>query len=115
MAEADVTQIKVFGPGLSQGQTGKKCLIHISGASLNVLDDGLSFGVSGPNCKPDVITDFQRLNDEGNVEAYYVPLVPGDYKITVRFNGRQVSGSPFTAKVTGDPVDPEKMLSKVIN
>ena len=99
MAEIDVTQIKVFGPGLSEGQTGKKCLIYVSGASINDLADGLSYGVSGPGVKPDVITEYQRLNDDGNVEAYYVPLVSGEYKITARYKGRQVNGSPFTAKV----------------
>ena len=113
MAEIDVSQIKVFGPGLSAAETGKKALIHISGADLRELADGLSFAVNGPTGKSDVMNDFSQLNDDGNAEAYYVPLVPGVYKVTVRFRGRQVAGSPFTAKVTGEPVDAESMLSKV--
>ena len=113
MAESDVTQIKVFGPGLSEGQTGKKCLIHVSGAPISELADGISYAVSGPGVKPDVITDYQNLNDDGNIEAFYVPLVPGDYKVTARFKGRQVTGSPFTVKVSGEAVDAEKLLSKV--
>ncbi|CAG2107508.1 unnamed protein product, partial [Medioppia subpectinata] len=114
MAEVDVTQIKVFGPGLKSGETGKKCLIHVSGAPISVLDEGLSYSVSGPGgVKPDVITDYAALNDDGNCEAYYFPLTAGDYKITVRFNGRQVAGSPFTAAVAGSVVNVEKLLSKI--
>lgn len=113
MAEIDVSQIKVFGPGLSAAETGKKALIFISGAELRDLADGMSFAVNGPNCKPDVMTDWSQLNDDGNAEAYYVPLMSGDYKVTVRFRGRQVNGSPFSAKVTGEAVDAETMLSKV--
>ena len=113
MAEVEATQIKAFGPGLTGGTTGKKCPIYLSGASINDLEEGLSFAVSGAGVKPDVIADFQKLNDEGNVEAFFVPLKPGEYKITIRFKGRQVDGSPFTAKVGGEPVNAEAMLSKV--
>ncbi|XP_054152525.1 filamin-C-like [Oppia nitens] len=109
-----MAEINVFGPGLSGGETGKKCMIYASGASCADLDDGLTVAVSGPGgSKVDVMTDFSKPNDDGNVEAYYFPLVSGDYKITVRFRGRQLKGSPFTVKITGDVIDAEKLLSRV--
>lgn len=32
----------------------------------------------------------------------YLPTAPGEYKISVRFGDRNVKGSPFFAKVTGE-------------
>ncbi|XP_054152523.1 filamin-B-like [Oppia nitens] len=111
MSSLDASQIKVTGEGLTEGTTGKKCEIYFTGAPIGELEKGLTTRVDGPQ-KSEIIVDFEKENSDGQVEAYYVPIVPGDYKITVRFNGRQVPGSPFKPKVTGQPVSAEKLISK---
>ena len=103
-----VTQIKVCGPGLAKGETGQRCLLHFSGAPIGELEKGLTTKVDGPQ-KSELMFDFERETQEGGVEAYYVPILPGDYKITIRFNGRQVTGS----KITGEPLSGEKLISKI--
>ena len=32
----------------------------------------------------------------------YLPTAPGEYKISARFAGDHIEGSPFTCKVTGE-------------
>lgn len=31
----------------------------------------------------------------------YLPTLPGDYSILVKYNDKHIPGSPFTAKITG--------------
>lgn len=112
MTEIDASQIKVSGPGLTEGTTGKRAVLLFTGASIEELAKGLTHSVDGPQ-KSELIFDFEKENTEGQVEAYYVPLLPGDYKITIRFNARQIPGSPFRAKINGPPVSAEKFISKV--
>lgn len=58
---------------------------------------GLSLAVEGPskaeiNCKD---------NKDGTCTVSYLPTMPGDYNIIVRFDGKHIPGSPYTAKITG--------------
>jgi len=39
---------------------------------------------------------------EEGYKVRYTPLAPGDYFITVKFNGYHISGSPFKVHCTGD-------------
>lgn len=41
-------------------------------------------------------------NKDGTVGVTYLPTAPGEYKITVRFGDKNITGSPFFAKITGD-------------
>lgn len=34
--------------------------------------------------------------------ATYLPTAPGDYKVSVRYGDKNIKGSPFVAKITGD-------------
>ncbi|CAG2116552.1 unnamed protein product, partial [Medioppia subpectinata] len=108
----DASQIKVSGPGLAEGTPGKRCVLCFAGAPIGDLEKGLTTSVDGPQ-KSEIIFDFEKENQDGNVEGYYVPILPGDYKITIRYNGRQVPGSPFRPKITGPAVSAEKLISKV--
>ena len=36
---------------------------------------------------------------DGKVHVFYLPTAPGEYKITARFAGDHIEGSPFTCKV----------------
>ena len=39
---------------------------------------------------------------DGSVTVLYTPRVPGEYKVTVRYDGISIRGSPFTVRIRGD-------------
>lgn len=41
-------------------------------------------------------------NKDGTVSVTYLPTAPGEYKISVRFGDKNIKGSPFFAKITGE-------------
>lgn len=41
-------------------------------------------------------------NKDGTCTVSYLPTAPGDYNIIVKFDNKHISGSPFTAKITGE-------------
>lgn len=40
-------------------------------------------------------------NKDGTCSVSYLPTLPGDYNILVRYNEDHIPGSPFTAKIIG--------------
>lgn len=59
---------------------------------------GLSLAVEGPskaeiNCKD---------NGDGTCKVTYLPTVPGEYTIIIKFADKHIMGSPFKAKITGE-------------
>lgn len=40
-------------------------------------------------------------NKDGTCTVTYLPTLPGDYSILVKYNDKHIPGSPFTAKITG--------------
>lgn len=40
-------------------------------------------------------------NKDGTCSVSYLPTLPGDYNILVKYNDEHIAGSPFTAKITG--------------
>lgn len=41
-------------------------------------------------------------NKDGTVAVTYLPTAPGEYKVSVRFGDKNIKGSPFFAKITGE-------------
>lgn len=58
---------------------------------------GLSLAVEGPSKAEISCTD----NKDGTCTVSYLPTAPGDYSIIVKFDDKNISGSPFMAKITG--------------
>lgn len=58
---------------------------------------GLSLAVEGPS-KAEISC---KDNKDGTCTVSYLPTAPGDYNIIVKFDDKHISGSPFTAKITG--------------
>lgn len=58
---------------------------------------GLSLAVEGPS-KAEISC---KDNKDGTCTVSYLPTAPGDYNIIVKFDGKHIAGSPFTAKITG--------------
>lgn len=53
--------------------------------------------IEGPSKAEISCTD----NQDGTCSVSYLPVLPGDYSILVKYNEQHIPGSPFTARVTG--------------
>lgn len=58
---------------------------------------GLSLAVEGPS-KAEISC---KDNKDGTCTVSYLPSVPGEYNIIVKFDDKHIPGSPFTARITG--------------
>lgn len=46
-------------------------------------------------------------NKDGTCSVSYMPTLPGDYNILVKYNDKHIAGSPFSARIIGQcPVPP---------
>uniref|UniRef100_UPI00358E509D filamin-C-like n=1 Tax=Myxine glutinosa TaxID=7769 RepID=UPI00358E509D len=70
----------------------------ISDEDISDEDSGLSLAVEGPSKAEITCTD----NKDGTCSVSYLPTAPGDYSLVVMFDDKHISGSPFTARITGD-------------
>jgi len=87
--------VTAYGPGLSHGVSGEPC--HFTINTKNAGAGGLALAVEGPS-KAEIRC---KDNKDGTCSVTYYPTCPGEYKIIVKFADQHISGSPFTAKVTG--------------
>ena len=92
----DEGKVYAYGPGLTHGLCGDSAnfVISTKGAGAG----GLALAVEGPS-KADINCID---NKDGTVNVSYLPTAPGEYKISARFGGEHIEGSPFTCKVTGE-------------
>lgn len=58
---------------------------------------GLDLAIEGPSKAEISCID----NKDGTCTVTYLPTLPGDYSILVKYNDKHIPGSPFTAKITG--------------
>merc|ERR1711923_626986 len=86
--------VKVFGQGLERVKTGEKASFVID--TSNVGAGTLSVTVDGPS-KVDMDCNEVKLG----YEVSYTPTVPGEYYVTVKYNGKNVEGSPFKVTAGG--------------
>ena len=94
------------GEGISSGKVGDAVSFRV-----NIPDDAgpgnLGVSVSGPHPpKPINIVN----NEDGTMDVTYHPIAPGEYKIEVQWANQHISGSPFTAVVTGEAVRNSKQV-----
>uniref|UniRef100_A0A5K3FCM2 Calponin-homology (CH) domain-containing protein n=1 Tax=Mesocestoides corti TaxID=53468 RepID=A0A5K3FCM2_MESCO len=92
------------GPGLSHGVTGQPAEFTVDmkdvGADVTSNEPrGLSISVEGPSKVELSCTD----NGDGTCRVTYYPMAPGEYTINLKFMDKPISGSPFIAKITGEP------------
>ena len=83
------------GQGIERGVTGEPStfVIDTSGVGAGTL----SITVDGPSK-----VDLSCNEVEEGYEVRYTPMVPGKYFVTVKYNGKNVKGSPFSVNVGGD-------------
>jgi filamin len=88
--------VTAYGPGLSHGVCGRPCEFRI--VTKDAGTGGLAVAVEGPS-KAEIQC---RDNKNGTCDVIYYPTAPGDYTITIKFAEKNIGGSPFIAKITGD-------------
>uniref|UniRef100_A0A674E1Y1 Filamin C n=1 Tax=Salmo trutta TaxID=8032 RepID=A0A674E1Y1_SALTR len=101
--------VTAYGPGLSHGMVNKPATFTI--VTKDAGEGGLSLAVEGPskaeiNCKD---------NKDGTCTVSYLPTVPGDYNIIVKFDNKHIAGSPYTAKITGISFTPKEVGEHVVS
>jgi filamin len=88
--------VTAHGPGLARGIAGEPANFTIYTKEAGA--GGLAVAVEGPSKAEISCHD----NKDGTVAVNYLPAAPGEYKIIVKFAGKDIKGSPFTAKITGE-------------
>ncbi|CAF95123.1 unnamed protein product, partial [Tetraodon nigroviridis] len=88
--------VTAYGPGLTHGTVNTPATFTI--VTKDTGEGGLSLAVEGPSKAEIACKD----NKDGTCTVSYLPTACGDYNIVVKFDDKQIPGSPFTAKITGD-------------
>ncbi|KAI6660585.1 filamin-A-like [Oopsacas minuta] len=99
--EADASKVRVTGEGIAKGKVGDPLEFSIDTRAAGI--GSLDMSLEGPSkCEA-------KYNDNGNgtCKVVYTPLLPGEYKIALKFNDTQVTNSPFNVKV----FDPSKVIA----
>ncbi|KAM4610589.1 filamin-B [Polymixia lowei] len=89
-------ELMAHGPGLVYGVSNEIAAFTVFNKDL--VQGELDIALEGPSK-----TEIRCLNNkDGICTVTYLPTVPGDYNIFVRYNDKDIQGSPFTAKIAGD-------------
>lgn len=70
--------------------------------SFRLSAGGLSLAIEGPSKADISCVD----NQDGTCTVSYLPVLPGDYSILVKYNDKHIPGSPFSARITGKTFQP---------
>ncbi|XP_057318837.1 filamin-A isoform X3 [Microplitis mediator] len=92
--DADPAAIQAYGNGLKEIKTGQKTDFIVD--TCNAGHGALAVTVDGPS---KVAMDCTEV--EEGYKVRYTPLVPGDYYISIKYNGYHIAGSPFKVTATG--------------
>ena len=104
----DPSSVSVRGLGVTGGNTGRpsKFIIDTSGVGAGTL----SITVDGPSK-----VDLSCNEVDDGYEVSYTPMTPGKYYVTVKYNGKNVRGSPFSVLVNGDNLSSTVNNNRAIN
>ncbi|KYM77983.1 Filamin-B [Atta colombica] len=92
--DADPAALHAYGNGLKEIKTGQKTDFIID--TCNAGSGALGVTVDGPS---KVAMDCTEV--EEGYKVRYTPLVPGDYYISIKYNGYHIVGSPYKVPCTG--------------
>ncbi|XP_046814112.1 filamin-A isoform X4 [Vespa crabro] len=92
--DADPAALHAYGNGLVEVKTGQKTDFIID--TCNAGSGALGVTVDGPS---KVSMDCTEV--EEGYKVRYTPLVPGDYYISIKYNGYHIVGSPYKVSCTG--------------
>ncbi|XP_034027950.1 filamin-A isoform X4 [Thalassophryne amazonica] len=88
--------VSAYGPGLIHGTVNKPAVFTVN--TKDAGEGGLSLAIEGPSKADISCVD----NQDGTCTVSYLPVLPGDYSIIVKYNDKHIPGSPFSARITGD-------------
>uniref|UniRef100_A0A3Q2DPS8 Filamin-B-like n=1 Tax=Cyprinodon variegatus TaxID=28743 RepID=A0A3Q2DPS8_CYPVA len=88
--------VTAYGPGLSYGTANKVAMFTVF--TDDASEGGLDLAIEGPSKAEISCVD----NKDGTCSVSYLPTLPGDYNILVKYNDDHIEGSPFTARITED-------------
>uniref|UniRef100_A0A674DR18 Filamin B n=1 Tax=Salmo trutta TaxID=8032 RepID=A0A674DR18_SALTR len=91
---ANSANVTASGPGLVYGVANKTAMFTIY--TEDATDGGLDLAIEGPSKADITCLD----NKDGTCTVTYLPVLPGDYHILVRYNDKHIAGSPFNARIT---------------
>jgi len=100
----DAAKVSIYGLGLEHGFVGS------TDFTINTLNAGpgdLAVTIDGP----EEVKIICEENEDGTYHVSYNPTVPGEYSITITFDGQMVSGSPFTVLIA--PEDEKKSEEEI--
>ncbi|XP_076379060.1 filamin A protein cher isoform X4 [Megalopta genalis] len=92
--DADPAAVHAYGNGLKDIKTGQKTDFIID--TCNAGSGSLNVTVDGPSKAAMDCTEVEE-----GYKVRYTPLVPGDYYISIKYNGYHIVGSPFKVQCTG--------------
>ncbi|XP_065219553.1 filamin-A isoform X2 [Planococcus citri] len=93
--DADPAAVHAHGNGLGDVKTGHKTDFIVD--TCNAGAGTLAVTIDGPS---KVSMDCTEV--EEGYKVRYTPLVPGDYYISLKYNGYHIVGSPFKVKCLGE-------------
>ena len=93
--DADPAAVHAVGNGLGEVKTGHKTDFIVDTCSAGA--GTLAVTIDGPS---KVSMDCTEV--EEGYKVRYTPLIPGDYYVSVKYNGFHIVGSPFKVKCTGE-------------
>ncbi|XP_066996805.1 filamin-A isoform X2 [Anabrus simplex] len=93
--DADPAAVHASGNGLGDIKTGQKTDFLVD--TCNAGAGTLAVTIDGPS---KVSMDCTEV--EEGYKVRYTPLVPGDYYISIKYNGYHIVGSPFKVNCTGE-------------
>ncbi|GFQ75769.1 filamin-A, partial [Trichonephila clavata] len=106
--DADPAAVQASGNGLKECKSGVKTDFLIN--TCNAGAGQLAVTIDGPS---KVSMDCTEVPDGYKVR--YTPLAPGDYFVTIKYNGYHIVGSPFKVQCTGMAVaEPGTMESSSV-
>ncbi|XP_069564556.1 filamin-A isoform X4 [Brachyistius frenatus] len=88
--------VSAYGPGLIHGTVNKPAVFTVN--TKDAGEGGLSLAIEGPSKADISCVD----NQDGTCTVSYLPVLPGDYSILVKYNDKHIPGSPYSARITGD-------------
>ncbi|KAJ0050245.1 hypothetical protein NL108_014312 [Boleophthalmus pectinirostris] len=88
--------VTAYGPGLSYGVANKPANFTVY--TEDASEGGLDLAIEGPSKAEISCVD----NKDGTCSVSYLPTLPGDYNILVKYNEQHIAGSPFTARIIED-------------
>jgi len=88
--------VMAIGPGLISGRTNtaNDFTVYTNRGGCH----GLSVGIDGPSRSEIKYHD----NHDGTVKVTYIPSLPGEYKLVIKYDGLNVGGSPYTVRIRGE-------------